>query len=105
MITETARLTVRPDALPDLLAGFAALSPAFHSRPRCLGAELMQATEDPCSVLCVTRWRDRRAAHEAADSKAGSEFIAMVRRHVTQPPTLTFWSTPDLASESNSNGT
>ncbi len=105
MITETARLVVRPDALPDLMAGFVALSPAFHCRPRCLGVELMQATDDPCSVLCVTRWRDRQAAHEAADSDEGASFIAMVRRHVTQPPALSFWSTPDLASGSNSGGT
>lgn len=105
MITETAQLIVRADALPDLLAGFAALSPAFHSLPRCLGAELMQATEDPCSVLCVTRWHDRQAAHEAADSDEGAIFIAMIRRHVTQPPALTFWSTPDLAPALNSSGT
>ena len=104
MIIETARLTLRPDVLPDFLASFAALSPAFHSSPRCLGVELMQDDEDPCAILCLTRWRDRPAHHDAADSDAGKSFIGMVRQSVSRRPVLEFWSTADIAPGPASNG-
>jgi len=72
----------------ELLEGALAHVRRSRAEPGCLAHGVSRDVEDPLRLVFVERWADRAALDRHFQQPGSAEFVAVVQRLATAPPTL-----------------